>query len=115
VARGQMALSQGQSEQAEQFFAQALKRDPDSVDARLGQIQNAWSDETRRNELARSIRTLAERDDLTPRQQYEVGLFAFTKMSDAKLARELWQKVEERDPQLADSVGLDGLMERATK
>jgi tetratricopeptide (TPR) repeat protein len=115
IARGQMALSQGQSDQAKQFFNKALERDPDNVEARLGLVQNAWRNEDQRNELARTVRKLAERDDLTPRQQYEIGLFAFTKMSANDLAIELWQDAKERDPALAKSVGLDGLIERAKR
>lgn len=112
IARGEMQLAQGDANSAEQLFQKAIERDPVNVTARLGLIRAGWTEETRRAELSKTLRTLAERDDLTPRQQYEIGLFALTKMGDRQLAGELFRKVKERDPQLAETVGIDALLER---
>ncbi len=116
LARADMALGQGDASGAKELFEEALEREPTNVAATLGIIRSGWEDDdSSRNQLATSLRELAERDDLTPRQQYDIGQFAFSKMQDRKLAAELWKEAKERDPKLAERVGLDRLIERASR
>jgi tetratricopeptide (TPR) repeat protein len=111
IAHANMALAQGKTDEAERLFKQALEREPTNFQARFGLIRAGWPDESRRAELANSVRKLAKRKDLTPRQQYEVGRFVFFDLDDRKLALSLWSKVKERDPELAEMVGLDALID----
>lgn len=116
LARADMALGQGDAGGAKELFEEVLEREPTNVDATVGIVRSGWQDdESSRNQLATTLRELAERDDLTPRQQYDIGQFAFTKMQDPKLAAKLWKEAKERDPKLADRVGLDRLIERASR
>ena len=112
VARGKIALSSGDTMKAVRAFQTALEREPEHVEALLGMARARWQSEDMRDEAAASVRKLAARDDLTPRQTYEVGLFAFSKLDDNKLARELWQDVMEDDAALAKRVGLEEMLEK---
>lgn len=115
VARGTIALSNGDTEKAMNAFQTALRRDPDNVEAELGMARAGWTVEEMKNQSASTVRALAKRDDLTPRQKYEIGLFAFSKMDDNELATKLWEQVAKDDPELARRVGLKDMLEKARR
>ncbi|MGM0556799.1 MAG: tetratricopeptide repeat protein [Myxococcota bacterium] len=115
VARGTIALANDDTEKAMQMFQAALQREPDNVEAKLGMARAGWTVEEMKNQSASVIRQLAARDDLTPRQTYEIGLFAFSKMDDNALATKLWEQVADDDPELAKRVGLNELLEKARR
>jgi tetratricopeptide (TPR) repeat protein len=113
VARGSIALSNDETEKAMRIFQSALERDPDNVAANLGMARASWTVEEMRGQSTKLIRELASRDDLTPRQKYEVGLFAFSKMDDNELATKMWTQVQSEDPELAEQVGLKDMLRKA--
>ncbi len=115
IARGDIALSQGDADKAEQYYKKALQQKPNSASARFGLIRAAWTDDARRNQAGRDLRKLAKRDDLSARQLYDVGLFAFSKLGDNKLAIDLWKRAKQSDPALARQANIDELIKQASR
>lgn len=112
IARGSIALSNNETQKAMRLFQTALERDPENVEAKLGLARTAWRVEDMRDRSASIVRELAARDDLTPRQKYDVGLFAYSRLDDNSLAARLWREVTSDAPELAESVGIPELLEK---
>lgn len=112
VAKAQIALGRGEPEKAEDLYLQAKKLVPTGFDAEFGHLRAGWSVTSARNDIATKMRELAKREDLTARQRYDLGLFLWTQMSRPDLAREQFEKLKKQDPELAERVGAEGLMER---
>lgn len=112
VARGELFLSQGEFKKAEDAFIAARTLVPNGFAAEFGQLRAGWGVESARNRVSARARKLAERNDLTARQTYELGLFAYSKMSDRDLARSLWTRTRELDAALAGRVGIDALLKK---
>lgn len=110
IARGDMLASDGKLKAAEDAFIIAKSLKPDGFEAEFGQLKSGWGAEGARVQVSRRMRTLASRKDLTARQSYDIGLFAFSKMNDRPLAREMFEKVKTLDPTLAKQVGVDALL-----
>ncbi len=112
VARAQIALARGEMGKADQLFAEALRIEPNGFEAVFGQLRSNWTTVSARNDIAARMRALAERDDLDPRQRYELGLFVWSKMGRDDITRRLWEPIAKEDPQLAETIGLKRLLER---
>lgn len=113
VAYGNMALAQEKYAEAERYFNQVLAREPGHFGAQFGLIRAGWPDEARRAALAADLRKLAAREDLTAREQAEVGKFVYFDLGDPSLALKLWRAVEKRDPKMAKAMGLEALIKDA--
>ncbi len=115
IARGEMLASEDKFKAAEDAFLIAKSLKPDGFEAEFGQLKTGWGAEGARAQVARRMRTLSERKDLTARQAYDIGLFVFSKMNDRDLSRAMFEKVKTLDPKLAEQVGVDGLLGRIGK
>lgn len=112
VAKGQIALSNGDARAAENHFLAARRLNPTGFEAEFGRLQAGWTQESARNTVAEGMRKLAQRDDLTPRQKYDLGVFLWTKMSRADIARPLLEAVVAEAPDLATRLDVPGLLQR---
>lgn len=115
IARGEMLASDGKLKAAEDAFIIAKSLKPGGFEAEFGQLKTGWGAEGARAQVSRRMRTLSERQDLTARQAYDIGLFVFSKMNDRELSRTMFEKVKTLDPKLAEQVGVDGLLGRLGK
>lgn len=109
-----MALAQEKYAEAERYFKQVLAREPRHFGAQFGLIRAGWPDETRRPALSADLRALAARDDLSAREQAEVGKFVYFDLGDPRLALKLWRAVEKRDAKMAKAMGLEALIQDAS-
>lgn len=109
VARGEILLAEGKAREAENAFLAAKSIKPDGFGAEFGQLRAGWTIETQRPKVARRIRTLAQREDLTAHQYYDLGLFAYSRMDDKDLSGTLFAKTKSMDPELAKRLGIDKL------
>lgn len=112
VAQGNLYLSENKPRQAEDAFIAARTIKPQGFEAEFGQFRAGWGAEGQRNRVAAGIRGLAQRDDLTARQAYEVALFARSKMADKDLARELLERSQKLDPELAQTLNIQSLIDK---
>ncbi len=112
IARGEMRLAQAKYKEAEDAFIAARTIRPTGFEAEFGQLRAGWGVETQRNRVSARARQLAERDNLSARQSYELGLFAYSKMSDETLARTLWERSKSLDSELAERVNIDDLLSK---
>jgi hypothetical protein len=112
VARGELLAAEGNLKAAEDAFLIAKTFKADGVEAELGQLRAGWGLESARVEVARRMRLLSQRNDLTARQVYDIGLFAFSKMDDRAFAREMLTRVKTMDPALAAQLQVDQLLSR---
>lgn len=113
IAHGNMALSQDKPAQAARLFKEVLAREPDHFGAQFGLIRAGWTQSNQRPGLEKSLRELAARTDLKPREQLAVGRFVYYDLGDRELAIKLWESVKKQNPTLAESVGIDALIEDA--
>jgi|GEM_PF-6453253 len=115
MAHANMALAGGQMAQAAQLFSQVLARESDHFGAKFGLIRAGWMNPAQRPALEKSLRQLAARADLKPREQVEVGRFVYYDLKDSGLAISVWERVKKQDPAVADALGLDMLIEDAKR
>lgn len=106
LTRADMAYSQGETGKAKRLYAQVLNRDADNVGAEFGMIRVLWKQNPHDQDLSKRARKLAERDDLDPRDAYELGLFARAKLDLPDLTNELWERIRLQDPELAKKLGI---------
>lgn len=104
VARGEIALSQGNIRIAEENFIRAKALLPDDFSATLGHLKAGWETQSARNKVATETRQLAEREDLTADQRLKLGTFMWAKLGRADLAKVQWQRAEAQDASLAPQV-----------
>ena len=107
LTRADLALGQGKLDRATSLFQKVLDRDSDNLDVRIGLVRVERQRTPDDPKVAEKVRQLAEADNLTASQAYDLGLFAKVKLGDDPLARQLWKKVRELDPDYADRLGLD--------
>lgn len=115
MAHAHRALAAGQMAQATQLFEQVLARESDHFGAKFGLIRAGWMNAAKRPALEKSLRELAARSDLKPRDQIEVGRFVYYDLKDPALAISVWERVKKQDAALAKSLGLDMLIEDAKR
>lgn len=104
IAKGQIALGQGNYTEAERAFAHAKMFQPNGFEAEFGRLQAGWGNEAARNKVSSAARELAERKDLTPSQRVDLGVFLWAKMGRNDLAKEQWEAAKTADPALAPRV-----------
>jgi len=112
IARGVMALNNGQPKQAEEFFVKARKFKPHGIDAAIGQLRAAWTNTAMRGRVSKDMRKLATRKDVTARQAWDIAMFAHTKMGDDDLARKMITRVQKLDPAFAKRTGASALLKQ---
>ena len=110
AACGQIALSSGDAKAARRHFAEALKADPDHLDAAVGHLHASARLGADAPALTEAAQKLAERDDLPARTAYELGLFGLRTLKEPDLARRFFDRVRRADPAFAERVRLDALM-----
>lgn len=115
MAFANMALAQEQTGEAVKLFKQVLAREPEHFGAQFGLIRAGWMHPAQRPELEKNLRALAARSDLSAREELDLGRFVYYDTQDRALAIKLWESVKKKNPKLAESVGLDALIEDAKR
>ncbi len=110
VAKGQIALGQGNYRAAEEAFLIARAILPGDFEAEFGHLQSGWATLEARARVSDGVRKLAERDDLTPPQRVELGIFLWSKLGRQDLALKQWESAKSAAPELAPRV--DGLIKQ---
>lgn len=112
VVFGQQALQRGSDHlsQAHQHFSEALRLEPEHVDAHLGMLRVERRSEAPDEVLSQRVDTIADQK-LTAQQAYELGLFCLRRLNDRDRATSLLQRVQQKDPSFARRVGVDSLLD----
>jgi len=111
VARAELLLNEARFQDAEDAFLVAKTIDPNGFAAEFGHLRAGWGIETARPRIRPRLRALAERDDLTGRQAYDLGLFLLRHANERELATNLLNRVKELDPELANRVQIDRILQ----